>query len=286
MNKVLLFCSLLFIINLPNIAQADAKKTVKNAIKNSIFEELAGELAKLPGLKQVKEKIETNRFVLISKNKQRGILKLANNSDAKNITISRTRYGAGLKIFDKALLPSGTYWLKAQPKKTKQQAITRKVIINSGIINKTALNFWQKGLNIYPLEINTVPQSARVRILNIVPKYKYSMPLKKGKYLVEVSHKHYKTTKVNIFLDHNQNNFNVVLQKNVDVINITGAKKTDDSAQKDKPKKEHSLVSKLTVWSVLFLLAFLTMWLIYRLIKFSTNVITKLWQKISGDTLF
>mgnify|MGYP005989141959 CR=1 FL=1 len=286
MNKILLFCSLFFITNLPNIAQADTKKAVKGAIKKGIFEELAGELAKLPGLKQVKEKIETNKFVLISTNKQRGILKLANYSDAKSITITRTRYGAGLKILDKAILPSGTYWLKAQPKSTKEQAIERKVIINSGVINKISLNFWQKGLKVYPLEINTIPQSARVRILNIVPKYKYSMPLQQGKYLVEVSHKHYKTTKFNIYLDHNQNNFNVVLQKNVELISVTGTRKTDDSAQKDKPKKEYSLASKIAVWSVLLLLVFLAAWLIYRLIKLLKYLIIKAWQKISGDTVF
>jgi hypothetical protein len=284
MNKILLFCSFLFIANLPNIAHADIKKTIKGTIKKGILEEFAGELAKLPGLKQVKEKIETNEFKLISTSKRRGILELANYNDAENITIARTRYEPGLKIFDQAILASGTYWLKAQPKDTKQQAIERKVIINSGVTNKTALNFWQKGLKVFPLEINTIPQSARIRILNIVPKYKFSMPLSPGKYLVEVSHKDYKTAKFDITLDHNQNNFNVALQpQKVEVISVTGTKKADDSVKADKPKKEYSLGFNIVFWSLFFLLVLLAVWLIYRLIKLLKQLLSKVWQMVFGN---
>ena len=284
MNKILLLCSFLFIAILPNIAHADIKKTIKGTIKKGILEEFAGELAKLPGLKQVKEKIETNEFKLISTSKRRGILELANYNDAENITIARTRYEPGLKIFDQAILASGTYWLKAQPKDTKQQAIERKVIINSGVTNKTALNFWQKGLKVFPLEINTRPQSARIRILNIVPKYKFSMPLSPGKYLVEVSHKDYKTAKFDITLDHNQNNFNVALQpQKVEVISVTGTKKADDSVKADKPKKEYSLGFNIVFWSLFFLLVLLAVWLIYRLIKLLKQLLSKVWQMVFGN---
>jgi|TARA_B110000211_G_scaffold59440_1_gene66673 hypothetical protein len=284
MNKILLLCSFLFIAILPNIAHADIKKTIKGTIKKGILEEFAGELAKLPGLKQVKEKIETNEFKLISTSKRRGILELANYNDAENITIARTRYEPGLKIFDQAILASGTYWLKAQPKDTKQQAIERKVIINSGVTNKTALNFWQKGLKVFPLEINTIPQSARIRILNIVPKYKFSMPLSPGKYLVEVSHKDYKTAKFDITLDHNQNNFNVALQpQKVEVISVTGTKKADDSVKADKPKKEYSLGFNIVFWSLFFLLVLLAVWLIYRLIKLLKQLLSKVWQMVFGN---
>lgn len=284
MNKILLLCSFLFIAILPNSAHADIKKTIKGTIKKGILEEFAGELAKLPGLKQVKEKIETNEFKLISTSKRRGILALTNYNDAENITIARTRYEPGLKIYDQAILASGTYWLKAQPKDPKQQAIERKVIINSGVINKTALNFWQKDVKVYPLEISTVPQSARIRILNIVPKYKFSMPLPPGKYLVEVSHKDYKTAKFNITLDHNQNNFNVALQpQKVEVISVTGTKKADDSVKADKPKKEYSLGVNIITWSILALLFLLAVWLIYRLIKLLKQLLSKVWQMIFAD---
>ena len=284
MNKILLLCSFLFIAILPNIAHADIKKTIKGTIKKGILEEFAGELAKLPGLKQVKEKIETNEFKLISTSKRRGILELANYNDAENITIARTRYEPGLKIFDQAILASGTYWLKAQPKDTKQQAIERKVIINSGVTNKTALNFWQKGLKVFPLEINTIPQSARIRILNIVPKYKFSMPLSPGKYLVEVSHKDYKTAKFDITLDHNQNNCNVALQpQKVEVISVTSTKKADDSVKADKPKKEYSLGFNIVFWSLFFLLVLLAVWLIYRLIKLLKQLLSKVWQMVFGN---
>ena len=285
-NKILLFCSFLFIANLANIAHADIKKTIKGTIKKGILEEFAGELAKLPGLKQVKEKIETNEFKLISTSKRRGILALDNYNNAENITIARTRHELGLKIFDQAILASGTYWLKAQPKDTKQQAIERKVIINSGVTNKTALNFWQKGLKVFPLEINTRPQSARIRILNIVPKYKFSMPLSPGKYLVEVSHKDYKTAKFNIILDHNQNNFNVALQpQKVEVISVTGTKKADESVKTDKPKKEYSLGFNIAFWSIFTLLVLLAIWLIYRLIKFLKQLLSKAWQMVSGKNV-
>ena len=47
----------------------------------------------------------------------------------------------------------------------------------------------------YSLTIRRTPNTARVRILNIKPKYKNGIKLKKGKYHIEVSQKGYKTEK-------------------------------------------------------------------------------------------
>lgn len=277
-NKILLFCCLLFIVSLPNIAYADIKKTIKGTIKEGLLEEFSGELVKLPGLKQIQEKIETNEFKLISTSRQRGILEIANYNDAENITLSRTRYGLGFKIFNDAVLASGAYWLKAQPKNTKQQGIDRKITITSGFINQIKLNFWEKGLKHYPLEISTIPKSARVRILNIVPKYKFSMPLPLGEYLVEVTHEGYKKVKLKIILDHNQNDFNFILQSlKVETTRDNSTKKTDN------PKKEYSLGFNIVFWTAFTLLTLLTLWLIYRLVKLLKQLLNKAWKRMLGN---
>jgi len=112
------------------------------------------------------------------------------------------------------------------------------------------------------------------------------MPLSPGKYLVEVSHKDYKTAKFNIILDHNQNNFNVALQpQKVEVISVTGTKKADESVKTDKPKKEYSLGFNIAFWSIFTLLVLLAIWLIYRLIKFLKQLLSKAWQMVSGKNV-
>ena len=117
-----------------------------------------------------------------------------------------------------------------------------------------------------------------------MPKYKFSMPLSPGKYLVEVSHKDYKTAKFDITLDHNQNNFNVALQpQKVEVISVTGTKKADDSVKADKPKKEYSLGFNIVFWSLFFVLFLLAVWLIYRLIKLLKQLLSKVWQMVFGN---
>lgn len=286
MNKSMLsLCAVLFIGSLSNIAHADIKKTIKGTVKKGVLEEFAGELAKLPGLKQIKNSIDSNEFKLVSTNNTRGVLKVTNFNDVEVMTISRKRYKPGLKMVDEAVLTAGTYWLKAQPKDNKKQAIERKVLLSKGSINKIELNFWQKGIKVYPLEITTVPQSAKIRILNIIPKYKFAMPLEQGRYTIEVSHNGYKKAKFNVTLDHNQNNFPIKLQSLITKSEKTAS--TTDTAKSPevvKTKKEYSLGVNIATWGTIFVLTVLALWIIYRLLKFAFQLFIKIWRMVLDKT--
>jgi hypothetical protein len=65
--------------------------------------------------------------------------------------------------------------------------------------NKTIITPIKK----FSLTINTIPSKARVRILNIKPKYYDGMKLKEENYRIEISHDGYKTVKKWIKLNHN-----------------------------------------------------------------------------------
>lgn len=285
MNKsILSLCAALFIVSLSNVAHADIKKTIKGTVKKGVLEEFAGELAKLPGLKQIKNSIDSNEFKLVSTNNTRGVLKVTNFNDVEVMTISRKRYKPGLKMVNEAVLTAGTYWLKAQPKDSKKQAIERKVLVSKASINKIELNFWKKGVKVYPLEITTVPQSAKIRILNIIPKYKFSMPLEQGRYVVEVSHKGYKKAQFNVTLDHNQNNFPIKLQSLITKSEkAANTKDTAKSPEVVEPKKEYSLGVNIATWGTIFILTALALWIIYRLLKFAVQLFIKIWQIVLAN---
>ena len=69
----------------------------------------------------------------------------------------------------------------------------------------------QKVNKLYSLSINAIPSSSKIVILNIKPKYYDGMPLKKGKYHIQVSKSGYKTKKFWMNLDRNH-------EKNVELI--------------------------------------------------------------------
>ncbi|MGX9463334.1 hypothetical protein ACWXWU_19180 [Shewanella sp. A14] len=286
MNKwISIIWAVLFISAISNVAYADIKETIKGKVKESIFEEFAGELAKLPGLKQIKDQIKENEYTLVSTNNNRGILEIVNYKDIDFVTLSRKRYAKGFNMNREAVLAAGTYWLTAQPKDHKKQTIERKVIVPNRSKHKIELTFWQKGLKKYPLEIVTVPQTATVRIMNIVPKYTFAMPLSPGKYLVEVSHRGYKSRQFNVMLDHNQNNFSVELASLSDTpakVTTSDATPQGKSAKVEKTKKENSFAE-----NAFFLIVFLCgigviLWLAYRLLKLLFNLLKSGWQMISN----
>lgn len=286
MNKwISTIWAVLFISAISNLAYADIKETIKGKVKEGILEEFAGELAKLPGLKQIKDQIKENEYTLVSTHNNRGILEIVNYKDIDSVTLSRKRYAKGFNMNREAVLAAGTYWLTAQPKDHKKQTIERKVIIPNRNKHKIELTFWQKGLKKYPLEIVTVPQTALVRIMNIVPKYTFAMPLSPGKYLVEVSHKGYKSRQFNVILDHNQNNFSVELASLSDPTTTVTTKDVPPSqsqtAEVEKAKKESSFAEN-AFYLIVFLCGIgVLLWLVYRLLKLLFNLMKKLWLMVS-----
>lgn len=262
-----------------NATHADIKKTIKNKFKDGIFEEFTGVFTKIPGLKQMTEKIKENEYQLISARKKRGVLEIINMKDIESITLSRERYANGFKLNNNAILAMGTYWLKATPKDNKKQAIKRKVIVSNRGKNQVELKFWKKGLKVYPLEIITIPASARVRIVNIIPKYKFGMPLKQGKYRVEVSNKGYKTRKFDVMLNHNQSNFTSKLDPVSDKIS-KALSEIAQSPEAEKPEKENSALMDAFWWSVLIGVILVLLWLVYSFIKSLLQWLKRAWRSI------
>lgn len=65
----------------------------------------------------------------------------------------------------------------------------------------------------FPLIVNTYPLDAKVRILNIVPKYQRGMLLPPKNYRIEVTHKGYKRMVYNKRFNANNNVFHIELQR-------------------------------------------------------------------------
>ena len=70
----------------------------------------------------------------------------------------------------------------------------------------------RKKINIFRLHIKTKPQNAKIRILNIKPKFYNGIKLKKGKYLIEATKAGYITYKKWIYLD-KDSSINITLRK-------------------------------------------------------------------------
>ncbi|CAM3778044.1 PEGA domain-containing protein [Parendozoicomonas haliclonae] len=71
-----------------------------------------------------------------------------------------------------------------------------------------------------PLHIYTSPSDAKVRIMNIGPKYKKGMLLEPGNYKVEVSRSGYKTQTKTVKLTKVENNFRFTLEKSGFSVNV------------------------------------------------------------------
>ncbi|ABO24907.1 hypothetical protein SHLO109777_07035 [Shewanella loihica] len=309
MNKwILPCCAALLLILAPEIAHADLKQKIKDKIEDGIFEAFAGELAQLPGLSHLIAQVESNQYQLVSTNQNAGLLDLGRNPDLDKATLSRQANGTGIAISRRAYLAPGTYWLKASPKDKKKQAITRKVYVQAKRRNIATLTFWEKGRKSFPLEIVTQPTTAKVRVMNIGPKYEFGMPLAAGDYQLEVSEKGYKTRNLKVRLDHNQNQFGVILQS-IDGKAVTAdtssaddgkastkasepeqssqtaaSEQADEKTEKatDKAKKKPSTTVEVMVW-VLMIGGFIFFcWLTYKLFTFIFTLMGGAWRRLSA----
>jgi len=293
MNKwILSFFGVLFITAFSGAAQADIKQKIKEKVEEGIFEEFAGSLAKLPGLEHLVEQVRTNRYQLITKSQKRGKLEIINSKEVKFSVLSRQRNRLGFKLTNQAFLAPGTYWLKAIPRDDKKQAIERKIVIQPNSLYKTELKFWEKGLTTYPLEITAIPASATIRVMNIVPKYEFGMPLRPGSYNIEVSSKNYKTRIFTLKLDHNQNNFGVKLQALSNTkpeVKSTSSETSNtavevkskaDKSTTEPAKKEMSTAATVIFWIIFISGIALCLWVIYRLFRLFLSLLRQGWNKV------
>ncbi|MFV7785076.1 hypothetical protein ACNPKB_13930 [Shewanella marisflavi] len=313
MNKWMLPCfAALLLLLAPEVAHADLKQKLKDKIEDGIFEAFAGELAQLPGLSHLIAQVESNQYQLVSADKNAGLLDLGRNSDLDKATLSKSANGAGIEISRQAYLAPGTYWLKASPKDKKKQAISRKVYMQAKRRNLVTLTFWEKGRKTFPLEVVTQPATAKVRVMNIGPKYEFGMPLSPGNYELEISDKGYKTRSLRVRLDHNQNQFGIILQpingKSVtaDTDNAATNKPSvkpsakaaepeqeatseqavkstgEQGAESGKAKKEPSTTVEVIVW-VLMIGGFIFFcWLTYKLFTFIFTLMGSTWRRLSA----
>ena len=306
MNKwILPCCAALLLLLAPEVAHADLKQKLKDKIEDGIFEAFAGELAKLPGLSHLITQVESNQYHLVSANTNAGLLELGRNPDLDTATLSRQANTKGIEISHRAYLAPGTYWLKASPKDKKRQAITRKVYVQAKRRSQVTLRFWEKGRKRFPLEIVTHPTTAKVRVMNIGPKYEFGMPLAAGDYQLEVSDKGYKTRNLKVRLDHNQNQFGISLQsldgktvttntnsaddnkantKGVEPDQTAANEQADEKTKKttDKAKKKPSTTVEVIVW-VLMIGGFVFFcWLTYKLFTLIFTLMGSAWRKLSA----
>ncbi len=309
MNKWMLpCCAALLLLLAPEVAHADLKQKLKDKIEDGIFEAFAGELAQLPGLSHLIAQVESNQYQLVSADKNAGLLDLGRNSDLDKATLSKSANGAGIEISRQAYLAPGTYWLKASPKDKKKQAISRKVYVQAKRRNLVTLTFWEKGRKTFPLEVVTQPATAKVRVMNIGPKYEFGMPLSPGNYELEISDKGYKTRSLRVRLDHNQNQFGIILlpingkpvtadtdnaatnkpsakaaEPEQDATSEQAVKSTgEQGAESGKAKKEPSTTVEVIVW-VLMIGGFIFFcWLTYKLFTFIFTLMGSAWRRLSA----
>ena len=74
---------------------------------------------------------------------------------------------------------------------------------------------------LFGLFVDTKPADARIRILNITPKFQQGIKLKKGRYHVEVSRSGYQSMRLWVNLDENSKRFSVTLKKLL-TMNVVG----------------------------------------------------------------
>jgi len=115
--------------------------------------------------------------------------------------------GKGQVSLDASALPSGKYEVEASfyPRWGFKDARSKKAKITETLEAKEAINL--SGSGKFPAEkltklyLRTEPAGARIRILNIRPKFHQGITLKPGKYHIEISFPGYHTIKKWIFLD-------------------------------------------------------------------------------------
>jgi len=74
--------------------------------------------------------------------------------------------------------------------KVENKTLKEKKIIKN---KKNIKQIIKKEKTTFLLKIETIPKTAKIKILNIKPKFHQNIRLKKGKYKIEVSEKRYKT---------------------------------------------------------------------------------------------
>ena len=85
--------------------------------------------------------------------------------------------------------------------------------LNKKELSKTKTKTKKSKVKYYSLYTEVTPKKAKIRILNIKPKYKNGIKLKKGKYHVEVSKKGYSTVNKWIEIKDKNIKFKVKLKK-------------------------------------------------------------------------
>jgi len=98
-----------------------------------------------------------------------------------------------------------------KPKKEKQETLKKEV---KKIKKRTIKKQRQK---LIKLKIITEPKNAKIRILNIKPKYKENIKLKPGKYKIEISKNGYITKKEWFEINENNNKLKIKLKKEKEI---------------------------------------------------------------------
>lgn len=208
---------------------ADVTKNIKGKLQDGIFDELGSTIASLPGISYISDKVRSNRVQLITVTAHAGQLKLTDYGDIESAILTPKGHVHGFTINQSPSVPAGRYELVLRPKNPKKQRIIRTIDIEATARLDVDTKFWYSTQKQFPLTINTRPDNARVRVMNIKPKYQAGMKLPAGKYRIEVSSPGFKKKNNTVTLDHHQQIFTLALDKssskdNVERIVVTGSR--------------------------------------------------------------
>lgn len=211
-NKI--YLALIISLISQNLYAEGIGSKIKRTIVDEIFSEFFNSLAKIPGLDKLALKVENNKYQIITSDwvKQKAKLSLTSfhSGDKAMLVPINSKYGYSITATSE--IPYGKYQLIITPKDSGLQKINRNLIVNKKDYQVEYI-FWNKKQKMFPLDIETAPIDARVRVLNIMPKYYDGMELKRGKYKIEVSAKGHKRQVRYVVLDHSQQKFSFILNR-------------------------------------------------------------------------
>lgn len=209
-------------------AQATTSRTFKGKVKEGILDEAASYLASLPGVSHVEQWISDNQVTFVTRQKSQGVLKIKNASKAKYISVVPSGEELAMHISSVTPLASGRYLVGIFPRKLSDKPVYKNIIVQAGKESEIAVDFSRFNDGLLTLKINNSPANARVRIMNIKPKYTRNMRLAPGRYDVEVSAPGYKTQRTWITLSAKKTSFQFGLvaqsERKVERIIVTGSR--------------------------------------------------------------
>ena len=210
MNKFLLML-LALIVATPSSAESK----LFEKIKEGLYGEFGSQVAGLPGLKELQELEESKKFKLVTNAPQKGHLTYKADESHKSVWLSLDGSAKAVRVVGDSTLPVGRYSVFVMPKNSQLKYHQEIIDIQDGQTKTLSVEKFYPRNTLFGLNITTTPKNARVRVMNIKPKYRYGMklPHRNDGYDIEVSKKGYRTIKETITLNSDNQHFHYTLKR-------------------------------------------------------------------------